>query len=498
MSPPAPEIGVPVLPPEFFARKLSRVTQPPRARNKILWVRARTRPAGRPRQARRHRAQAHHCPVSLLYKVTRKLLSVPSALLPGNAAKNAELLVLRHENAVLRRQLASPVRYEPADRFWFAALSGLIPRCRRREVFPVTPGTLLGRHRQLIASKWDYSARRRTGRPPTATALKNLVLRLASENPRWGHRRIQGELARLGHRIAASTVWEILHVAGIDPAPRRSGPMWREFLTAQAKGIIAADFFHIDTALGRRLYALAFLEHGTLMGISGIGQGRSSPHSLRSSTNWGASASALQVVSRGRPTAECAGRAERSTSWTFCRRLSRLCRRSRRASVLPGASYEAARVRKSSSQRPTAWSNASPSMRPGSLRTVVYAGRHRFGNTGSGRTPRCSRTEDGASAIHSPTASKELAPAYTAHAVGASTTTRVCRTPRGSRGSGASPNCSRRPGTSSGTASGWRRSWSKASGIGADASAGTVFHSDHGASGTTGRALPNGGSPAHR
>jgi hypothetical protein len=90
-----------------------------------------------------------------------------------------------------------------------------------------------------------------------------LVLRLAQENPRWGHRRIQGELARLGQQIAASTVWEILNAAGVDPAPRRTGPTWREFLTVQAEGVIAADFFHIDTALGRRLYALAFLEHGT-------------------------------------------------------------------------------------------------------------------------------------------------------------------------------------------------------------------------------------------
>ena len=156
------------------------------------------------------------------------------------------------------------MRYEPADRFWFAALSSLIPRRHWREVFPITPGTLLlGWHRRFIAAKWDYSARRRTGRPPTAAAIRSLVLRLAGENPRWGHRRIQGELARLGHRIAASTVWEILHAAGIDPAPRRSGPTWREFFTAQAEGIIAADFLHIDTALGTRLYALVFIEHGT-------------------------------------------------------------------------------------------------------------------------------------------------------------------------------------------------------------------------------------------
>jgi hypothetical protein len=201
--------------------------------------------------------------VSLLYKVTWKLLSAASVLVRGEAAKDAELLVLRHENTVLRRQLVGPIRYEPADRFWFAALSRLIHRSRWREVFPVTPATLLGWHRRFISWKRDYTARRRTGRPPTRAAIKTLVLRLAEENPQWGHRRIQGELARLGHRIAASTVWEILNAAGIAPAPRRSGPTWREFLTAQAEGIIAADFFHIDTALGKRLYALVFLEHGT-------------------------------------------------------------------------------------------------------------------------------------------------------------------------------------------------------------------------------------------
>ncbi|WP_367127868.1 IS3 family transposase [Saccharothrix sp. HUAS TT1] len=201
--------------------------------------------------------------VCLLYKATRKLLSVPSAVLRSEAAKDAELLVLRHENTVLRRQLAGPVRYEPADRFWFAALSRVVDRRRWPEIFPVTPGTLLAWHGRFVARKWDHSTRRRTGRPLTRAAIKTLVLRLARENPRWGHRRIQGELARLGHRIAASTVWRILHHAGIDPAPRRAGPTWREFLTAQARGIIAADFLHLDTVLGRCLYALAFLEHGT-------------------------------------------------------------------------------------------------------------------------------------------------------------------------------------------------------------------------------------------
>ena len=201
--------------------------------------------------------------MSLLYKVTRRLLSVPAVLLRRDSTKDAELLVLRHENAVLRRQVAGPLRYEPADRFWFAALSRLMPRRRWGDIFPVTPATLLAWHRRFTAAKWDYTARRRRGRPSTRSAIKKLVLRLAEENPRWGHRRIQGELARLGHRIGASTVWDILTAAGIHPAPRRRGPTWRQFLTSQAHGIIAVDFFHLDTALGTRLYALAFLEHGT-------------------------------------------------------------------------------------------------------------------------------------------------------------------------------------------------------------------------------------------
>ena len=202
--------------------------------------------------------------VSLVYRAVRGLLSLPELLLRREASVEAEVLVLRHENTVLRRQLASPVRYEPADRFWFSALSSLIPRRRWDRVFPVTPGTLLAWHRKLIARKWGYSARRtRIGRPPSSVALKKLVLRLADENPRWGHRRIQGEMARLGHPVASGTVWNILHAAGIDPAPRRHGPSWTDFLTTQAEGIVAADFFHLDTALGQRLYAMAFLEHGT-------------------------------------------------------------------------------------------------------------------------------------------------------------------------------------------------------------------------------------------
>ena len=122
--------------------------------------------------------------VSLLYRAARTMLSLPAVLLHRDTARDAELLALRHENSVLRRQLKSPVRYEWADRFWLSALSSLIPRRRWADVFPVTPGTLLAWHRKLIAKKWDHSARRsRKGRPPTAAALRKLVLRLAGKSP---------------------------------------------------------------------------------------------------------------------------------------------------------------------------------------------------------------------------------------------------------------------------------------------------------------------------
>jgi transposase InsO family protein len=163
---------------------------------------------------------------------------------------------------VLRRQVG-PIRRTPADRLWLTALARLLPRHCWAHIFPVTPATLLAWHRNLVARKWNYNTRRRPGRPPTPTAIKQLVLRMAQENPNWGHRRIQGELVRLGHRIASSTVWQILHTAGIDPAPRRSGPTWRQFLTSQAQGILAVDFLHIDTITLRRLYALIVIEHGS-------------------------------------------------------------------------------------------------------------------------------------------------------------------------------------------------------------------------------------------
>jgi transposase InsO family protein len=199
---------------------------------------------------------------SAVYLLVRCLLSCLMVLARGGASKDAEVLVLRHENAVLRRQTGR-VRYQPGDRLWFAALSGLVPRHRWGEVFPVTPATLLAWHRRLVARKWDYTSRRRPGRPSTTASIRKLVIRMATDNPSWGHRRVQGELVKLGHQIAASTVWQILHDAGIDPAPRSTGPTWKQFLAAQARGILAADFIHVDTVLLRRIYVLIVIEHGT-------------------------------------------------------------------------------------------------------------------------------------------------------------------------------------------------------------------------------------------
>jgi putative transposase len=209
-------------------------------------------------------------PLKIAYLLMRWLFGLVALVFRGDRAKDAELLVLRHENAVLRRNTGR-ARYEPADQAWFAALTRLIPRRRWADVFPVTPATLLAWHRRLAARKYDTSRRRKPGRPPAVRSIARLTIRLAHENPLWGYRRIHGELTKLGLTIAASTIYEILCAAGIDPAPRRDGQTWRQFLHAQAAGILAADFLHVDTVSLTRLYVLVFIEHGTRrMHLGGI------------------------------------------------------------------------------------------------------------------------------------------------------------------------------------------------------------------------------------
>ncbi|SQE00690.1 Integrase catalytic region [Parafrankia sp. Ea1.12] len=197
---------------------------------------------------------------SLLYTLTRNTLGLMLLRVRGDTAKDVELLVLRHQVAVLRRQVHRPA-LEPKDRVILAALPRLLPRARWDSFF-VTPATVLRWHRDLLARKWTYP-RKSPGRPPVRREIRELVLRLARENPTWGHRRIQGELLGLGYPVGVATIWRIPHRAGVDPTPRRADTSWRTFLRAQASGILACDFFTVDTVFLQRIYVFFIVEHAT-------------------------------------------------------------------------------------------------------------------------------------------------------------------------------------------------------------------------------------------
>jgi putative transposase len=169
---------------------------------------------------------------------------------------------LRHQVAVLQRQVKAP-HLSWADRAIMTALARLLPRGQLSQLrLIISPRTLLRWHADLVRGHWTYP-RRGPGRPGTAKPVRALVLEMARDNPSWGYRRIHGELAGLGYKLAPSTVWQILKDAGIAPAPRRSGQTWQKFLETQAKTILAVDFFHVDTVFLRRLHVLFFIEHGT-------------------------------------------------------------------------------------------------------------------------------------------------------------------------------------------------------------------------------------------
>ena len=197
----------------------------------------------------------------LLYLMFVRLCGWLVLLGRSSASKDAELLVLRHEIAVLRRANPRP-RLDWADRAVLAALIRLLPGTLRMHRL-VTPGTVLRWHRRLITRKWTYP--HRTGRPPVSAEIAALIERLATENSGWGYQRIRGELLKLGHRVGASTVRRVLKTLKIPPAPKRhTDATWRQFLHTQASTMLATDFFHVDCAVTlQRLYCLFVMEVGS-------------------------------------------------------------------------------------------------------------------------------------------------------------------------------------------------------------------------------------------
>ncbi|MFE9068529.1 integrase core domain-containing protein [Streptomyces violaceusniger] len=200
----------------------------------------------------------------LLYLTLTSMFTLMRLLPKSERDKETEILALRHQLAVLQRQTDKPKLTWP-DRALLTALLHRLPRVRLRQLpLIVTPDTVLRWHRDLLRRRHAKASRpKRPGRPRTVRSVRALVLRLARENSSWGYRRIHGELASLGIKVAAGTLWNILKEHGIDPAPERDHTTWATFLRSQAQAILAADFFETKTLNGATLYVLAVIEHAT-------------------------------------------------------------------------------------------------------------------------------------------------------------------------------------------------------------------------------------------
>jgi hypothetical protein len=189
--------------------------------------------------------------LSLLYLVFRRILGAGHR---PDLERDIEILVLRHQVKVLRRKVRRP-RLRRLDRVFLVAASRALPRALWSS-FVIRPETLLRWHRELVKRKWTFRRKARAGRPPLDPGTTEMILRLGRENPRWGYQRIRGELLKLGLRVSATTIRAVLLRNGLDPAPRRSGPAWSEFLRTQAEGILALDFFTVETIALKTFYVL--------------------------------------------------------------------------------------------------------------------------------------------------------------------------------------------------------------------------------------------------
>ena len=197
----------------------------------------------------------------MFFALVYLLLRRPVQLVAGSSNQlnsDIELVVLRHQLKVLKRQVSRP-RLRRRDRLFMAAISRTLPRARWSS-FVVSPQTLLRWHRDLVRRKWTYKRISLGGRPPIPAEVRELIVRMGRDNPRWGCIRIRGELAKLGIRVSATKIRTLLRRAGLGPAPRRGGPTWSEFLRAQAQGILAVDFFTVETLLLKTLYVLFAIE----------------------------------------------------------------------------------------------------------------------------------------------------------------------------------------------------------------------------------------------
>ena len=191
---------------------------------------------------------------ALVYLLLRRLVRLTAISANEQLDTEVELVVLRHQLKVLRRQVGRP-RLRRPDRVFMAAMSRVLPRARW-SAFLVSPQTLLRWHRELVRRKWTFRRRSTGGRPPISGDVRDLILRMGRENPRWGCIRIRGELAKLGIRVSATKIRTLLRANGIGPAPRRDGPTWSTFLRSQAGAILALDFFTVETVSLLRLYVL--------------------------------------------------------------------------------------------------------------------------------------------------------------------------------------------------------------------------------------------------